>query len=364
MTNINVGETAIGSSCPVWVVAELSGNHHRDYGTAVALIHAAKEAGADAVKTQCFTPGSMTIDSDALPFRLVWDGRERTLHDLYAETAMPLVWHAPLKALAESLGLTYFASVFDQAGTDLLTGLGVSCFKIASFEITDTLLIRYVASKGKPLLISTGMATAEEIQSAVRAADSGIKDRICLTENKFLSSPCAVVLLKCTSAYPAPVEAANLSTIPALTGLSAYRDLVGLSDHTQNNAVTAAAVALGACVVERHLKLSPDDPGPDAGFSDTPEQFAAMVQAIRETETALGKKTYGPTESEQPMLRFRRSLWVVKDVAAGEAFTLDNLRSLRPVVGLLPKELYYVLSKTAARDCKAGEPLTWEMVLL
>ncbi len=350
MSNIEIAGRTIGPGYPVFVIAELSGNHHRNYDTAVELIHTAHRAGADAVKTQCFRPCSMTLKSDSAPFRINWQGQDTTLWDLYSQTAMPMEWHRPLKELTESLGMVYFASVCDREGVDFMDALGVPAFKIASFELIDTPLIRYAASKGKPLILSTGMATKQEIRQAIDAA------------NRCLASPAAVVLLKCTSAYPARASDCNLSTLPSMCYIAPYRDIVGLSDHTLGIAVPIAAVALGACIIEKHLTLSRADGGPDATFSLEPAEFWQMVGAVRVTEQALGEVRYGPTESEQPMLRFRRSLWLVADVRQGGQFTAANVRSLRPLGGLEPCEWDNVIGRTATRDCQSGEALQWEMV--
>lgn len=354
MSTIEIAGRKIGHHHPVFIVAELSGNHHKSFDTAVELIHAAREAGADAVKTQCFCPGSMTLHSDTEPFRIVWQGKETTLWDLYSETAMPMEWHPRLMELAESLGLVYFASVFDKAGVDYMDSLGVPALKVASFELTDLPLIRYAASKGKPIIFSTGMATKPEIADAVLAA-GGYDSR----EDVQLAA------LHCVSAYPAGPKDANLRTlhnlVPEWAG-PAGDIVIGLSDHTRSNAVVSAAVALGARIIERHLKLDEEDKGPDASFSDTPDEFADMVAHVRNVEAALGVVRYGPTDAEREMVKYRRSLWVVRDVPRGGTFTTDNLASLRPATGLHPKHLDAVLGKRAARDCRAGEALSWEMV--
>lgn len=370
MSELRIGSRTVGSGQPVYIVAEIGGNHNGDHATAEALVREAARAGADAVKVQCFDPSAMTIDIDDETHRVVWNGQPTTLWKLYQETAMPLNWHAPLKALAGDIGIDYFGSVFDQAGIDLMVRLGAPALKVASFEITDLALIRACGRTGMPLLLSTGMANTMEVLLAIKAADEGMKDRAWLPQNRAFSNPSPVVVLKCTSAYPAPITDANLLTLQdahlrAHTATGWYEQytlyLHGLSDHTRSNAVVSAAVALGACVVERHIRL-PGREGPDAAFSDTPDEFAAMVQAIREVESALGTVQYSPTESERPMLRFRRSLWVVRDIAAGETITTDNVRSLRPEGGLAPAELPMVLGRHAAVDISRGVALTRDMV--
>lgn len=356
-----------GSGHHVLIVAELSGNHHGDYANAEALVRAAAEAGANAVKTQCFTPDAMTLDSDAEPFRLTWQGQQTTLYKLYQQTAMPMEWHAPLKALAESLGLPYFASVFDQTGIDLMVSLDVPYLKIASFELTDLLLIYAAARTGKPLIISTGMGNQTEVRAAVAAADAGIRARIYSPALRVLAVPADVTLLKCTSAYPAPIEEANLRVIAANSvqhrAVSGGRDIpMGLSDHTRSNAVVAAAIALGACMVERHLTLARSEGGPDAAHSDEPAEFANMVDTIHQIELALGEADYNPTKRELPMLRFRRSWWAVQDIAAGEVLTYENIRCLRPIGGLEPGEWSNVIGKRALVAIARGTPLGWDLL--
>jgi pseudaminic acid synthase len=341
MSTVHIGERAVGTGHPVWIVAELGGNAGQDYRVSIRLVHAAHKAGADAVKTACFTPDSMAYPGIC---RLQWQGKEYDLYDLYRETAMPMEWHAKLKETCDDLGMVYFASVFSAADCDLMESVGVPCYKIASFEITDLPLIRYVASKGKPLILSTGMATLGEIDAALAAAANG-------------PTP---ILLKCASAYPAPPSAMNLETIGALAYESACP--VGLSDHTLGWVVPVAAVALGACVIEKHLTLSRADGGPDAAHSLEPHEFAAMVEAIRVAEQAIGTVQYGPTEDERPNLRYRRSLWVVKGIRPGERITAENVRSLRPADGLEPRYLPEVLARRARVGIDAGTALTADLL--
>lgn len=350
MSEITIAGRNVGPGNPCWIVAELGGNAAPDYATAERLMLAAKAVGADAVKTQMFEPADMTLKSDARPFRLIWQGKDMTLWDLYSKTAMPMNWHRGLNELAKKLGLIYFSSIFSKQGIGYAESVGIPCLKVASFELTDLPLIRAAARTGKPLILSTGMATRAEIREAIAVADG-------------VGPPVSLVLLKCTSAYPAPLKEANLASLPSTRELDPWRTCpVGLSDHTRSNAVIAAAVTLGACVVERHLTLDRKKGGPDAAFSDEPHEFAAMVATIRDVESALGTVHYGPTESEIPMLRFRRSLWAVADIKAGEVLTAENVRCLRPADGLEPKEWDRVIGKRARVDIARATALKWEMM--
>jgi N-acetylneuraminate synthase len=334
---VRIGNRDVGPGQPVLCVAELSGNHLQSWDRVSRLVNAAWTAGADAVKGQAFTPDGMTLDIDDAAHRCTWAGRQTTLHALYSQTAMPYEWHARLMAMCAELGMLYFASEFTPADVDMMDSLGAPCHKCASFELTDLPLIRHMASKRKPVILSTGMAEWSEIADAVDLVHG---DRI---------------LLRCTSAYPAGVEDANLRMMSDLQMIAP----AGLSDHTRSNTVVTAAVALGACLVERHLTLSRSDGGPDAAFSDEPHEFAEMVAAIRDTTAALGTVRYGPTPSEEPNLRYRRSLWVTADIAAGEPFTAANVASLRPVGGAEPAQLPFLLGHPAPRAYRRGEPLTW-----
>ena len=345
---IEVGRRRIGDGEPVYIVAEMSANHSQDVDQAVRTLHAAKEAGADAVKLQTYTPDTLTISSDKEYFRIgggtLWDGR--TLHDLYGEAYMPWEWQPKLKEIADEIGIDLFSTAFDPTAVDFLEEMGVPVHKVASFEIVDIPLIEKMARTGKPLIISTGMATLSEIEEAVHAARR--------------AGATQVALLKCTSAYPAPPEEMNLRTIPHLA--DAFSVPVGLSDHTLGIAVPVAAVALGACIVEKHFTLSRDIPGPDSAFSLEPHEFKAMVEAIRTVEKALGKVHYGVSEQEARSRVFRRSLFVVKDMKAGEVFTEENVRSIRPGYGLPPKYLPEILGRRAVRDVEKGTPLRWELI--
>jgi N-acetylneuraminate synthase len=346
---IEINGRRVGHGYPVYIVAELSANHNQNFEQAVALIHAAKEAGADAVKLQTYTPDTLTIPSEKEYFRIgggtLWNGR--TLYDLYSEAYMPWEWQPKLKEIADDIGIDLFSTAFDATAVDFLEEMGVPVHKVASFEIVDIPLIEKMARTGKPLIISTGMATLGEIEEAVQAARR--------------AGATQIALLKCTSAYPAPPEEMNLRTIPHLA--EAFGVPVGLSDHTLGIAVPVAAVALGACIVEKHFTLSRDIPGPDSAFSLEPHEFKAMVEAIRTVEKALGKVHYGITEQEAKSRVFRRSLFVVKDMKAGEMFTEENVRSIRPGYGLHPRHLNDVLGRRAARDIKRGTPLSWELIL-
>lgn len=344
-----IREKSIGLGHPTYVIAELSANHNGDFEQATRLVHAAKDAGADAIKLQTYTPDTITIASDGEEFRVsggtLWDGR--TLHDLYAEAYMPWEWQPRLKQLAGSLGMDCFSSAFDPTAVDFLETLNVPAHKIASFELVDISLIQKMARTGKPLILSTGMATAEEIDEALQAAQqAGAKQ---------------IALLKCTSAYPAPAEEMNLHTIPDMA--HRFGVPVGLSDHTVGIVAPVAAVALGACIVEKHMTLSRLTPGPDSAFSLEPQEFYAMVDAIRIAEKALGEVRYGPFGKDAASLKFRRSLFAIEDIASGESFTITNVRSIRPADGLHPRHLSDVLGKAAACGIKRGTPLCWDFVV-
>ena len=345
---ISINDRRVGLSEPVYIVAEMSGNHNGDYDRAVRIIEAAAEVGADAIKIQTYMADTMTIDSDREPFRIegtLWDGR--TLYDLYEEAHTPWEWHADLQTVAHENGLDFFSTPFDASAVDFLEDLDVPVYKIASFENVDLPLIRRIAETGKPTIRSTGMATLGEIDEAVCAfREAGGK---------------GLVLLKCTSAYPAPPEEANLRTIPHMA--DAFDVPVGLSDHTMGGAVPTVAVALGACVIEKHLTLSREEEGPDSDFSMEPSEFRHMVEFVRTAEKALGHVNYERTEAQQESLVFRRSLFVVKDVEQGEPLTEENVRSIRPGHGLHTHHLSDVLGHRAARDIKRGTPLQWDLVL-
>lgn len=338
----------IGPGHPAYIVAELSANHNQSFEQAVRIIHAAKDAGADAVKLQTYTADTITIACDRDYFRIgggtLWDGR--TLYDLYREAYTPWEWQPRLKQVAEGLGLHLFSSPFDATAVDFLEKMDVPAYKLASFELVDIPLIQKMANTGKPLIISTGMATIEEIEEAVAAASAAGASQI--------------ALLKCTSAYPASPEEMNLRTIPELA--RRFGVPIGLSDHTMGIAVPVAAVALGACIIEKHITLSRSLKGPDSAFSLEPEEFKALVDAVRTAERALGTICFGGDAHEAGSRVFRRSLFVVQDVKQGEAFTPENVRSIRPAHGLHTRHWAEVLGKRAARDIERGTPLSWDLV--
>jgi len=338
----------IGATSPVFIVAEMSANHNQDFAQAVEIIKAAKESGADAIKIQTYTPDTLTIDCDNEFFRIgaktIWEGRK--LYDLYREACTPWDWQPELKRIAEDLGLCFFSTPFDETSVDLLESLGVPAYKVASFELVDLELIRRIAQTGKPIIISTGMATLGEIDEAVRTVRA--------------TSTSEIALLKCTSAYPSLPEEMHLRTIPHLAG--AFNVTVGISDHTLGIAVPVAAVALGACIVEKHIALSRAIPGPDSAFSLEPQEFKSMVVAIRTAQVALGTVNYEVGKDEEKSRIFRRSLFVVKDMQCGEPFTRENLRCIRPGGGLLPRYLPEILGKRAACKLSRGTPLAWKHV--
>ena len=348
IADISIRGRAIGPGRPVYIVAEMSGNHNQSFDEAVRIVRAAKEAGADAVKLQTYSPDTITIQSTKAPFRIgagtIWEGRG--LYELYGEAYTPWDWQPKLKAVADEIGLDLFSSPFDPTAVRFLEGMGVPAYKIASFEIVDLPLIETVARTRKPIILSTGMATLSEIEEAVTTARAA-------------GAP-GVALLKCTSAYPAAPEDMHLHTIPHLA--DTFGVPAGLSDHTLGIAVPVAAVALGACIIEKHFTLSRALPGPDSAFSLEPDEFKAMVEAVRVVEKGLGVVRYGPTEGERASRVFRRSLFVVSDMAAGEVFTEQNVRSIRPGDGLPPKFLASVLGRRAARAIERGTPLSWELV--
>lgn len=346
--HLKIDGREVGPGKPVYIVAELSANHHQEFDRAAKLIEAAREAGADAIKLQTYTAETITIRSDRKEFLIdagtIWDGR--SLHDLYAEAFTPWEWQPELKKIANEAGLALFSSPFDETAVDFLEQMDVPAYKIASFELVDIPLIQKMARTGKPLIISTGMATIDEIDEAVTAARmAGARE---------------IALLKCTSSYPAPPDEMNLRTIPEL--VRRFGVPAGLSDHTLGIAVPVASVALGACIIEKHLTLSRGEKGPDSEFSLEPEEFKAMIQAVRYAEKALGEVHFGPTERENSSRRFRRSLFVVEPVKRGEKFTSRNIRSIRPGDGLHTRHLSQILGRHAAADLERGTPLEWSMI--
>ena len=348
MPPFSIKDRAIGPGHPCYIIAEMSANHNQDLAQAEAIIHAAKNAGADAIKLQTYTPDTMTIDCSEPSFVIgkgtLWEGRK--LHELYGEACTPWQWQGHLKQLAESIGLHCFSTPFDATAVEFLESLEMPAHKIASFEVVDLPLIRKVAATGKPVIMSTGMATLAEIDEAVSAFRQ--------------AGGTQLALLKCTSAYPSPVSEMNLRTIPHLS--EAFCVPTGLSDHSMGTVATIAAVALGACIIEKHMTLSRAVPGPDSQFSLEPSEFAEMVRAVRECEAALGRVNYSVTPKEKASCVFRRSLFAVQDVKAGEAFSNANVRIIRPGNGLPPKFIGEVLGRRASRDIVRGTPLSWDLL--
>ena len=344
---LTIADRPIGSAQPPYVVAEMSGNHNGDIGRALALIEAAKAAGADAVKLQTYTADTITIDHDGPGFRIesgLWAGR--TLYELYREGHTPWDWHEALFDKGRELGITVFSSPFDHTAVDFLEGLDAPAYKIASFEAVDLPLIERAAKTGKPLIISTGMADREEIGEAVTAArGAGCRD---------------LVLLHCVSGYPTPVEECNLRTLADLA--ATFNLPVGLSDHTLGTAVPIAAAALGACLIEKHFTLRRADGGPDAAFSLEADELAALVVAANEAWLAMGAVDYDQKPSEREYAGLRRSLYVVSDIAAGGELTTENIRSIRPGFGLAPKHLPRVLGRRVRSALKRGTPLSFDMI--
>lgn len=333
----------LGPGEKTYIVAEMSANHLQDYHRAVEIVHAAAEAGADALKLQTYTADTITIDSDKPYFRItggtIWDGQ--TLYGLYQEAYTPWEWQPRLKEEAEKLGMACFSSPFDKTAVDFMEEMKMPAYKIASYEITDLPLIRQCARTGKPVILATGVAHREEIRAAVEAVRAEGNDQ--------------VILLKCVSAYPTPYEDVNLRMMPGLG--KTYGTLYGLSDHTMGSAVDVAAATLGACMVEKHLTLRRDDGGPDGVFSMEPEEFAAMVRDIRCVEKALGEEEYRLTPQQEEEHSGVRSLFVVRDIEEGEALTEENIRSIRPGDGLSPARLEELLGKHARHRLERGEPL-------
>lgn len=346
--SINIDGFIIDNNSKTFIIAELSANHGNDINIAKETIKAAKEAGADAIKVQTYTADTLTIDCDNEFFKLnngtLWDGR--TLYDLYNEAYTPWEWQKELKDYAESIGLIFFSTPFDFTAVDFLEELNVPAYKVASFEIMDIPLIEYIASKGKPIIISTGVAYINEIQEAVDACKRMGNDKI--------------ILLKCTSSYPAKIEDANLRMIPNIK--ETFDVQVGLSDHTLGITVPVVAVSLGAKVIEKHFILDKSIGGPDSDFSLDKEEFKEMVEAVRNAENSLGRIDYSMTDKKKSNRIFGRSLFIVKDVEAGEKLTSENVRSIRPSNGLLPKYYYEVLGKEFKESFKKGTPLSLDKI--
>lgn len=344
---IKIGDHLISETSPTFIVAEMSGNHNMDFDRAVDIMKAAKQAGADAIKIQTYTADTITLNCDAPCFQItqgtLWDGI--TLHKLYETAYTPWEWQPKLKKLAREMGLILFSSPFDFSSVDFLEEMDVPAYKVASFEITDIPLIRKIARLGKPVILATGIARLADIELAVQTCREEGNEQ--------------VILLKCCSAYPTPYEDVNLRTIPSMA--QTFDCLAGLSDHTMGSAVAVGAVALGARMVEKHMTLRRSDGGPDAAFSMEPQEFKEMVDNIRIVEKALGRVTYDLSDKQVREREHSRSLFVAKDMKAGDVFTPDNLRSVRPADGLHTKYYEQLLGKKITRDTKMGTPMTWDL---
>jgi pseudaminic acid synthase len=339
----------IGPNRPPFILTEMSGNHNQSLDRALEIVEAAAKAGAHAVKIQTYTADTMTLDIDEREFHIddpksPWKGM--SLYKLYQQAYTPWEWHKPIFDRCKALGLVYFSTPFDASAVDFLESLEVPCYKIASFENTDIPLIKKVAATGKPMIISTGMASIAELDETVRAArDSGCND---------------IILLKCTSTYPATAENTNISTIPHMREL--FNVQVGLSDHTSGIGAAVASVALGATVIEKHFTLKRSDGGVDSTFSLEPEEMKALVTESERAWQSLGTISYGPTEKEKASLQYRRSLYIAEDMKAGERFTKVNLRAIRPGFGLPPKYYDVFMGKKVKKDLKKGTPVSWDIL--
>lgn len=345
---VKIGNRLVGPDQPVYIVAELSANHRQNYDEAVRLIHAAKDAGADAVKLQTYTPDTMTIDHDSERFRhgkgSLWG--EKALYQLYQEAYMPWDWQPKLKKIANEIGIDLFSSAYDPTSVDFLIAMDVPAIKISSFELIDLPLIRYAASSGTPLILSTGMATLPEIEEAIAEAwKSGCSD---------------LIMLKCTSAYPSTAQEMNLKTIPAMA--KKFNLPCGLSDHSNDNLAAMIAVAMGACMIEKHFTLSRQNNSADCGFSMEPLEFKVMVGSVKKVETMMGCEFPGPTLSEKESSSFRRSLYAIKDISAGEIIKNTHIQSIRPNGGLKPDNFERILGMKAKQKISKGQPITWDAI--
>jgi len=349
MKEVLIRDKIIGTGHPPFIIAEMSGNHNQSLERALEIVEAAARAGAHALKIQTYTADTMTLDISHGEFYIsdsgsLWKGK--SLYNLYQQAYTPWEWHKPIFGRCKELGIIGFSTPFDETAVDFLETLDVPCYKIASFENIDLPLIRKVAATGKPMIVSTGMATVAELDETVRTArEAGCTD---------------LVLLKCTSTYPASPENTNILTIPHMRDL--FQCQAGLSDHTMGIGVAVAGVALGATVIEKHFTLSRADGGVDAAFSLEPEEMRALVIESARAWQALGKISYGPTEKEKDSLKFRRSLYVAEDMKAGDVFTSENLRAIRPGYGLPPKYHDSLLGKKVKRDVKKGTPVSWDIL--
>jgi len=351
MNNIKfyINDTIIGNNYPTYFIAELSCNHNQDKSVALKLIDEAHKAGANAIKLQTYTPDTMTIKCDRKEFTecldgSIWEGQ--TLYDLYSKAYTPWEWHKELKEHANSLGMDLFSSPFDTTAVDFLEKLDIPAYKIASFEITDHVLIKKIAQTGKPVIISSGMASKGELEEAVNLLRENGTTQICM--------------LKCTSAYPAKPEDANLLTIKNM--MDSFNVIGGLSDHTLGIEVPIASVCVGARIIEKHFTLSRESGSADDAFSVTPSEFKQMVDSVRIVEKSLGRVTFGGVKKEQQSKNYRRSLFVVKDIKKGEVFSSENVRSIRPSHGLHTKYYEDILGKTARKDIDFGTPLIWSLI--
>ncbi len=346
---IKIADKTIGKGYPPFIIAEMSGNHNQSLERALKIVEAVAKAGAHALKIQTYTPDTMTIDLNELEFRIddpksLWAGR--SLYELYGEAYTPWEWHQAIFDRARELGIIAFSTPFDDTAVEFLESLDVPCYKIASFENTDLPLIRRVAATAKPLIISTGMASIAELDDTVRAArGAGCKD---------------LILLKCTSTYPATPENTNILTIPHMREMFGCE--VGLSDHTMGVGVSVASVALGATVVEKHFTLNRTDGGVDSSFSMEPPEMAQLVLETERAWQGLGRVSYGATEAEKKSLQFRRSLYIVKDMKAGDVLTKNNLRAIRPGLGLPTKYFDQVIGRKIKVDSKRGTPISWDLL--
>ncbi|PGR99913.1 pseudaminic acid synthase [Bacillus thuringiensis] len=349
MSNVYIGGREIGNSLPPFIIAEMSGNHNQSLDRALKIVEAAAEAGAQGFKIQTYTPDTMTLNIENGDFLIhdtksLWKGK--SLYHLYKEAYTPWEWHKPIFDRCIELGMIPFSTPFDETAVDFLETLNVSCYKIASFENTDIPLIRKVAATGKPIIISTGMASIAELDETVRAArEEGCKE---------------LILLKCTSTYPASPKSTNIVTIPHMQEL--FNCQVGLSDHTLGVGVSVASIALGATVIEKHLTLSRLDGGVDAKFSMEPAEFKLLVSETEKAWESLGNVYYGSTDIEKDSLKFRRSLYVVENIKAGEDFTNENVKAIRPGNGLLPKHISKIIGKKASKDIEKGTPVSWDLI--
>lgn len=344
---MKIGKREIGGNAPSFIIAEMSANHAGSFEHAKEIIHAAKEAGADCLKIQTYTPDTLTIDCDNEYFHIsdgLWNGEN--LYQLYSKAFTPWEWQAELKKEAEKIGLAFFSTPFDRTSVDFLEDIEVEFYKIASFELVDIPLIEYVAKKGKPIILSTGMATLAEIDEAVNAIRRNGNEQF--------------ALLRCASAYPAITDEMNLRTMQNMAAI--YQVPVGLSDHSMGSVGAVTAVALGAKIIEKHFCLDRALDNPDASFSMNPDEFKRMVEDIRQAEKAIGNVKYGPSKQEESNRIFRKSIFCIQDIKKGERITEENIRVIRPGYGLEPKYYYDVLGHAALRDIKRGTPLMYEMV--